>query len=124
MGQHCRYQSEWMNYFYARNYSQNSRIWETRTLSACADSSSDTMKSCLFDTFLHFWALFSHLFAFLALFVTFLKLIVKTNHVSHIISHMSHVTFNLSLTQTATDLPLLIPPLSTVGLFQVQKSPT
>ena len=31
-----------------------SRLRETPTLPACADSSTNTMKSCLFDTFLHF----------------------------------------------------------------------
>ena len=46
-----------------------------------------------------------------------------TCHMSHVRCHMSHVTFNLSLTQTATDLPMLIPPLFTVGWFQIHKNP-
>ena len=36
---------------------------------------------------------------------------------SHVLCHMSIVTFHLSLTPTATDLPLLGPPLSTVHWF-------
>ena len=91
---------------------KKSRIQETPTLSACADSSTDTMKSRLFDTFWHFSALFSHVFAFFCTFCDFSGTFCKTkNYVSHVISHMSHVTFHLSLTPTATDLPLLTPPL-------------
>ena len=42
---------------------------------------------------------------------------------SQVTCHMSHVTFHLSLTSTATDLPLLTPPLSTVDWFQIQRKP-
>ena len=47
-----------------------------------------------------------------------------TCHMSHVICPMSHVTFHLSLTPTATatDLPLLTPPLSTVDWFHIEKS--
>ena len=55
-----------------------SRLGETPTLSACADSSTNTTISRLFDTFLHFYALFSHFFPFFALFVTFLAHFIKT----------------------------------------------
>ena len=37
-----------------------SRIQGTLTLSACGDTDTDTMKSSLFYSFLHFKALFSH----------------------------------------------------------------
>ena len=45
---------------------KKSHIRETLTLTACADSITDTMKSCFFATFLHFGALF----------VTFLAMVV------------------------------------------------
>ena len=45
-----------------------------------------------------------------------------TCHMSHVTCHVSHVTFHLSLTPTATDLPLLNPPLSTVDWFQRAES--
>ena len=82
------------------------RIRETPTLSACADSSTNTMKSCLFlftliCTFGQFIAICLH---FLALFMTFLALFVNKNHVSqvtclnmsHVTCHMSHVTYHMS----------------------------
>ena len=85
---------------------KESRIRETPTLSACADSSTNTMKSCLFFftlicTFGHFIAICLH---FLALFMTFLALFVNKNHVSqvtclnmsHVTCHMSHVTYHMS----------------------------
>ena len=85
-------------------------IWETPTLLACADSNTNDMKSCLLTIFCTFETFLLH---FLALFMTFLVLFVKTK----IMCHMSHATFHLSLTPTATDLPLLTPPLSTVDWF-------
>ena len=48
-----------------------SRIRETPTLLACADSSTNTMKSRLFDTFLHFWPVISQFFAFFGTFCDF-----------------------------------------------------
>ena len=45
------------------NIKKKKRIRETLTLSACADSSTNFMKSRLLDTYLHFRALCSHLFA-------------------------------------------------------------
>ena len=89
-----------------------SRIRETLTISVFADSSTDTVKSCLFHSFLHFLALFSNLFC---IFLTFCDI-----SVSQVTCHMSYVTFHLSLMPTATDLPLLIPQSSTVDWFQIQ----
>ena len=43
---------------------KKSRIRETPTLSACADSSTDAMKSRFFDTFLYFWTFFRNFFIF------------------------------------------------------------
>ena len=43
---------------------EKSRIQETTTLSAYADSSTDTMKSSLSETFLFLWALFRTFFFF------------------------------------------------------------
>ena len=45
-----------------------------------------------------------------------------TCHMSPSNCHMSHVTLQLSLTPTATDIPLLTPPLSTVDWFLIQKN--
>ena len=110
---------------------------DTDTLGVChTDSSTDTMKSRLFDTFLHFLALFV---TFLALIGTFCKnkkksfIMCQESHftcdishvtcdMSHVTFHLSHVTFHLSVMHTATDLPLLTPPLATVDWFQIQKT--
>ena len=51
---------------------------------------------------------------FLALKKIILHMFKVTCHMSHFIGPMSHVTFHRSITPTATDLPLLTPPLSTV----------
>ena len=82
---------------------KKSHIRETPTISACADRSTDTMQSRLFDSFLHFWALFSHFFLYnlLALFVTFLALFGKKKssfmcHEPHVTCDMSHVTCHMS----------------------------
>ena len=81
---------------------EKSRIRETPTLSACADSRTNTMKSRLFDAFLLFCHFLAFFFAFLALFVTLLalfclKIMSQLSRVifymSHVICQMSHVTF-------------------------------
>ena len=41
--------------------------------------------------------------------------------ISHITCHMSQVTFHLSIMPTATHLPLMTPPSSTVDSFQIYK---
>ena len=100
---------------------------------ACADRSTDTLKSHVLGTFLHFWAIFSIL-EFVALHCKISNKIYwkrkscVTCHESHITcgiwhvtSHMSYVTFHLSLTPTAKGLPLLTPPLFRVEWFQIQK---
>ena len=69
-------------------YNKKSYIWETQTLAACVDSSTDKMKFRLFDTFMHFWALYSNLF--IHFFCTFL---CKTKK---IMCHMSQVTCHMT----------------------------
>ena len=58
--------------------SYKSREWETQTLSACANSSRDIIKSRLVNTFLQFWAILA-LFGKIvfALFVTFEAIFVN-----------------------------------------------
>ena len=102
-----RHTINWSSVFEEYN-KKKSRIRETPTLSACADSSTNTKKYRLFDTFLHK----SHVTCHMA--------------VSHVTRHLPPVTnanSHLSLTPAATDLPLLTPPLSTVDWFQIQKNP-
>ena len=96
--------------------------------------------SLLFDTFLHFWALYKKIAmlaistTFLALFATFClkKIMCYESHVTCLVSrvtcHMSHVPFHWSLTPTAIHLPLLTPPGSVTlnhitRLCQTNKSP-
>ena len=96
------------------------RIRETLTLSACADSSTNTMKFRIFDTFLHFSKNVSHSFALLGTFCYLSGTFCTNFHVSHVTCHKSHVTFHRSLTPKATDLPLLTPPLSTEDWVQLK----
>ena len=78
---------------------KKSRMRETLTLSGCVDSSTNTMKSRLFDTFLHFWALFRQLFAFFGTFCDFPGTFCTKKimcHMSQVTSYMSHVTCDMS----------------------------
>ena len=75
------------------NLLKKSRIRETPTLSACANSSTDTMKSHLFETFLHFWALFRPLFSFFGTFLYFSGTFCKMMcHMSQVTCHRSNST--------------------------------
>ena len=72
---------------------------DTDSLGVCANT--NTMKSHLFDTFLHFWALFSHKFAFFCTFCDFSCTFCKkkscvTCHKCHVTCRMSHVTCHMS----------------------------
>ena len=76
-------------------------IRETPTLSAYADSSTNTMKSCFFDIFLHFWVLFINIFplifySFCDISGTFCRRNKIMCHKSHVMCHMSHLMCNMS----------------------------
>ena len=96
--------------------------------------------SLLFDTFLHFWALYKtncivgNFYNFSSPFCNFFFFLIMCyeSHVTCLVSrvtcHMSHVPFHWSLTPTAIHLPLLTPPgLVTLNhitrLCQTNKSP-
>ena len=79
-------------------------IRETSTLSVCADSTRNNRKSRLFDSFLHFWTLFSY-FCMLAHFVTFLSLFGIFS-LKEIIYHILRVTCHLPpVTNANSDRP-------------------
>ena len=86
---------------YNKKIKLKKRIRETLNLAACADSSTNTMKSRLIDTFPHYWALFSQLLACFGTFCDFTGTFCKkknplvTCHISHIKCHMSRVTCQL-----------------------------
>ena len=111
---------------------KKSRTRETPTLWAGADSTTNTVKSCFFVTFVHFWVLLSHLFAFLPLFETFfctfcqtkLKQLCVTCHKSHVKCHISHVTYHLPPVTNANSHRqfLLTTPSSTVDWFKIKKN--
>ena len=72
-----------------------------KTFSTCADSNTNTMKSCLLTLFLTFFFLifrnFCYFWHFLRLFLSTIKIILHvTSHMSLFTCHLSHVTCHMS----------------------------